>query len=101
PRWPTDPGCRFAPSRLPKIDPATLGHAAVAGFGKGDIANAGAEVRCHRGLRHHMAQEPFPTDPVRIAVSVERRRLGPIGAISAPMSSITLKCAMLGVARAD
>ena len=49
----------------------------MAGFGEGDIANAGGKVAGERRARCDMAQERFPPDTVRIAIGRKRRRFAP------------------------
>src|SRR5262249_60369162 len=67
--------------RRRECDPPALLHAAVAGFGEGDVANAGREVARKRRAGRHMAQEGLPSDAVGIAVAGKRRHVGPAAVV--------------------
>src|SRR5262245_53164444 len=67
----------FLLPRRRKVNPPALLHAAMAGFGEGDIANAGGKVAGEQRARCDTAQECFPPDTVRIAIGSKRRRFAP------------------------
>src|SRR5437016_2679362 len=70
----------LGPRRRERNPPALL-HAAMAGFGEGDVADAGRKIARQRLAGGDMAQERFPPDAVGVAVAGERRRFAPSVAI--------------------
>src|ERR1043166_7772664 len=70
-----------APLRRLPLDPAPLGHAAVAGFREGYVANAGAQVAIERRAGDEMAGEFLPTRAIGIDQRPFRRNLAPAIAV--------------------
>src|SRR5215470_20032359 len=67
--------------RIIKSDPASLAGAASASFRKRHIADAGHEIRGHWHIRHEMAQEILPANPIGIEIRTRGWRFLPARAV--------------------
>src|SRR5215467_8711649 len=66
---------------LVELDPPSLARTSPASLRKRHVADAGGEISAQRRVRHEMAQEILPADPIRIDIATRRGRLLPAGAV--------------------